>query len=79
MVVTDGFRFLTAANYQVHLETQGKWQVYTGEGIEVRQRGLALKYQQASRYDSKQAAVSSCLLNANFETAREQLLLTSSV
>ena len=48
MVVTDGFRFLTAENYQVHLETQRKWQVYTGEGTEVRQRGLAVKDRQVS-------------------------------
>jgi hypothetical protein len=81
MVVTDGFRFrfLTAENNQAHLETQGKWQVYTGEGTEVRQRGPALQDRQVSHYDSKQAAMSSSLLNASFETAREQLTFTSAV
>ena len=77
--MTDGFRFLAAVNYQVHLGTQGKWQVYTGEGTEVRQRGLALKDQQASCYDRKQAAISSCGPNASFQTAGEQLMLTSAV
>jgi len=79
MVVTHGFRFLTAENYQVHLETQVKWQVYTGDGTEVRQRALQLKDRQVSHYDSKQAAISSCLLNASCKTAREQLMLTSAV
>ena len=79
MVVTDGFRFLTVENYQVHLETQGKWQVYTGGGTEVRQRGLVLKDQQASQYDSKQAAICSCLMNDRFEKEREQLMLTLSL
>jgi hypothetical protein len=51
--------------------------VYTGEGTEVRQRGLVLKDGQASHHDSKQAAISSCLLNAGFETAGEQLMLKS--
>jgi len=79
MVVTDGFRFLTVENYQVHSETQVNWQVYTGDGTEVSQRGLELKDRQASHYNSKKAAISSCLLNASCETAREQSMLISAV